>query len=130
MEAGGLLEAPFTLQGRIDAGSWHLIGDGIPFYPVDREFDVILRVTPADGSPPVDTMLATWTHHFDPLTGAAQFDAVVFEADADAPAAPAAPGDQLVLRFVASNAPAGPAFIPNSHGSEANGRIPSLTLPP
>jgi hypothetical protein len=122
---GNPLEASFTLKGPVRAGTWHLVGDGIVFQSVDVQYDVLWR--PSGGAP--DTVLATWQMHFDPPTGAGQFDAVPFEGDASAPVANAAPGDQLVLRFTASNSPAGPAFIPNGDGAQAMGRIPSLSLP-
>jgi hypothetical protein len=84
--------------------------------------------------PSGDTTLAELRHHFEPLTGANQFDATPFEADAAGSAAAAHGGDQLVLRFSADGSAdggtsAGTVFIPNGDGAHAHGRIPSLTLP-
>ena len=127
MGAGGSLEAAFPLVGPIPAGTWHLVGDGIVLASCDLEFEVIWR----HGE---DTVLASFSNHFDPRTVAPKFDATQFEADATGVAAQAASGDQLVLRFTASvmaDAGAGvtDVYIPNGDGANAHGRIPSLTLP-
>jgi hypothetical protein len=122
---GDSLEATLTLAGPIPAGTWHLVGDGIVFSSVDVEYDVLWRHA---GS---DSPLVTFRHHFDPLSGAQQFDASPFEADGAGAAAAARAGDLLVLRFstVGADGGAGTVFIPNGDGAKANGRIPSLTLP-
>jgi hypothetical protein len=86
------------------------------------QWDIIWRTTAGD-----DTVLATFTHHFDPIPG--NFDAQPFEAAAQAPAAPASPGDRLVLRYQAMNATVNMAYIPNGDGALTNGRIPSIILP-
>ena len=127
MGVGDSLEAAFALVGPIPAGSWHLVGDGIVLASCDLEFDVVWR----HGE---DTILASVSHHFDPRTTGAKFDATQFEADATGLAAPAAAGDQLILRFTAAvlaDAGAGvtDVYIPNGDGANAHGRIPSLTLP-
>jgi hypothetical protein len=119
---GDPLEAAFTLAGPIPAGTWTLVGDGVIIEPVDVQWEVIWR--PAEGA---DTVLATWNHHFEPQkTG---FDAVPYEETRDAPAADAAPGDRLVLRYQAMNATQDMAYIPNGDGVETSGRIPNLLLP-
>jgi hypothetical protein len=120
---GDSLEAAYTLSGPLPAGTWHLVGDGIVFEAADVRYEVLWRT--AGGDAP----LVEFQHHFEPLTGAQQFDATPFEADARGLAAPARAGDQLVLRFSAASASPGTVFIPNGDGAKAHGRIPSLTLP-
>ncbi len=115
------LEAAFELHGPIPAGTWHLVGDGEVFASVDIRYDLLWRS--AGG----DVTLATWSHHFDPRPSG--FDAVPFEADAQAAAVAAVSGDHLVLRFTASNTTDQTAFIPNGDGPHSNGRIPYLDLP-
>jgi hypothetical protein len=123
---GDPLEAPFSLVAPVSAGNWHLVADAIIFQTCDVTFDLLWRSAMGDQT------IASWSQHFDaPPTGPGQFDALPFEADASAPAVPAQPGDQLVWRFTVTSAAAtGGAYIPNSHGAQANGRIPSVTLPP
>jgi hypothetical protein len=123
---GDPLEAAFALVAPVDAGNWHLVGDGIIFNTCDVTFDLLWRSTSGDQT------LGSWSQHFDaPPAGPAQFDAIAYDADASAPAVAAQPGDQLVLRFTVTNeVGTGGAYIPNSHGAQANGRIPSVTLPP
>jgi hypothetical protein len=121
---GDPLEAAFTLVAPVAGGTWHLVADGIIFQTCDVTFEILGR------SAAGDQLLGSWQQHFDEPMGATQFDAIPFEGDANAPATVAGAGDQIVLRFTVNNAPmAGGAFIPNSHGSDANGRIPSITLP-
>lgn len=122
MGVGDPREAPFTLRGPIPAGDWTLVGDGIIIEPVDTQFDLIWR---ANGT---DTVIATWTHHFDPQPPG-NFDAVAYEETKPAAAVPSAAGDLLVLRYQAMNATVGMAYIPNGDGERSNGRIPNLTLP-
>lgn len=120
MGVGDPLEATFVLAGPIDAGTWHLVGDGVALAPVDMRFDVLVR---AGG---VEKLVVSFSHHFEPVS----YDAVAFDADAAGAAVDAQPGDLLVLRMVAvSSTTSGPAFVPNADGSHAHGRIPSLTLP-
>jgi hypothetical protein len=122
---GDPLEASFVLLGAIGAGTWHLVGDGLVLAPVDMRFDVLL----AAGGVPEQTVVS-FSHHFDPPTGAHVYDAVTFEADAAGAAVAARPGDLLVLRLTAvQSTTGGAAFIPNADGSHAAGRIPSLTVP-
>lgn len=124
MGVGGPLEAAFTLVAPIPAGHWHLVGDGIIFQTCDVTFDLLWR------SGAGDSAIASFGQHFDEPMGPGQFDARPADFDADEPAVPALAGDQLVLRFTVTNAPmSGGAFIPNSHGADAQGRIPSVSLP-
>jgi hypothetical protein len=100
-----------------------VIADAIIFQSCDVQIDLLWRAAAGDQT------LGTWTQHYDEPMGPTQFDAQPFEADASA-AAVGAPGDQLVLRYtVLSSAMGGFAYIPNSHGADANGRIPSVTFP-
>lgn len=122
------LEAAFALRGPIPAGTWHLVGDGAIIASVDVRFELIWRSRGADGGTGgTDVVLASFDHHFDPQ--ASGFDAVAFEGDAAGPAAAARAGDQLVLRFTASNTTASTAYVPNGDGAQANGRIPYVDLP-
>lgn len=108
------------------SGTWHLVGDGLIYEPVDMRFDVLRR---ADGN---DAVLATFQHHFDPPTDPVhRFDAVPYEADAVGTGLTASPGEFLVLRFaVESNHPPGTKqYVPNGDGENHAGRIPSLRLP-
>ncbi len=86
-------------------------------------FDIIWRVPPA-----TETVLATVTHEFLPhATGSG--DAILFETDLEGLAAPASPGDQLVLRFTTIAAAAGGFYIPNGDGALVRGRTVNLKLP-
>jgi hypothetical protein len=118
---GDPLEASYELAGPLRAGSWNLIGDGVPLHSVDIVFDVIWR---RGGS---DRTIVTFTHHFAPTPG--RFDAEPFEGNATSDAVEAAQGDLLVLRMTASSSVAGAAYLPNADGQHANGRIPSIILP-
>src|SRR5438105_9833338 len=109
------------LGGPIKAGTWHLVGDGIIINAADVTFDVLWR----DGAG--DHPIATWQHHFDPQAGG--FDAVGFEADAPGVEAKAKANDQLVLRFTVQGTGTGVLYIPNGDGTNAKGRIPTITLP-
>ena len=129
MGVGDPLEAAYKLRGAVSAGSWHLIGDGEILEPCDIRYDVLWRTARA-GSP--DVILATFSHHYDVPTDAGTiYDAVPYEADAVGIAAPASPGDRLVLRYtVTSQHPPGTRqFIPNGDGAFSHGRIPQLVLP-
>ncbi len=124
MGVGDPLEASAALAGPINAGRWHLIGDGLVVDPVDITYEVIWRGSAGD------KVLATWQHHFDaPPAGPDRYKAVRYEDDADGAAAEATAGDKLVLRFKAAQAASAMPFIPNGDGFMANGRIPSITLP-
>jgi len=118
---GDPLEAAFTLNAPLRAGSWILVGDGIIIEPVDVRFEVLVRAGATE------TSLASIDHHFDPA-GGGSFDAVAFESPFTAEAAGAA-GDLLVLRYSAENATLQMSYIPNGDGASANGRIPLLDLP-
>jgi hypothetical protein len=118
------LEASAKLVGPIPAGTWHLVGDGIVIDPVDVTYAILWR------SPAGDQTLASTRHHFDPFpAGPTRYDASLFETDLEGVAAKAYDGDSLVLRFTAESSAAGMPFIPNSHGVDAKGRIPSIRLP-
>jgi FtsP/CotA-like multicopper oxidase with cupredoxin domain len=106
----------------VPAGAYHVICDAIIIQPVDATFDLIHR---HDGA---DTVLATWTQHFDPLPGG-DYTAQAYELDVQAPAIAQHDGDQLVFRYSGSNTTVQMAFIPNGDGAIAKGRIPNLTLP-
>jgi len=123
---GGSLEAAYLLSGPIKAGSWHLVGDGIVFQPVDVTFDVLWR-----DAGNVDHPIVSFTHHFDPQPSG--FNAVEYEDNAPGVAAKAKGNDQLILRMsaAAGTYPDGTMlWIPNGDGANAQGRDPSLTLPP
>jgi hypothetical protein len=122
--AGGSLEASVNLRGPIRAGNWHFVGDGIITEPVDVTFEVIWRTQGG-----VDTVLATFEHHFDPLPGD-DFDAQAFEADMPGIAAAAGEGDELVLRMTGQSTTNEMAYVPNGDGRLTDGRIPNLTFPP
>jgi hypothetical protein len=115
-------EAEFTLVAPLPAGTWRLVGDGIIIEPVDVRFEIIWR------SDAGDQVLATFDHHFEP-NGGGNFDAVPYEDTREAPAAPAEPGDQLILRYSAMNATVIYAYNPNGDGANHNGRIPFIELP-
>jgi hypothetical protein len=115
------------LRAPLPLGSWHLVGDGEDITEsVDVQFDIVWRTSGG-----VETVLATTTHTFDPRpSGPNQYDAVLFETDLTGLAAPAAPGDSLVLRFTTIGGSPSAFYVPNGDGSLANGRDPNLTLPP
>jgi hypothetical protein len=105
---------------------WHLVGDGYLIRGrVDVRFDLIWRKPPK-----VDTVVATAMHTFAELpAGAGHDDAVPFETDVAGAAAPARPGDLLVLKFSVTGGPADGNYTPNGDGPQAKGRYPNLTLP-
>ena len=122
MGVGDPLEASYGINAPLPAGKWHLVGDGVVLSAVDMQFDVLLR------SGGMDKVIVSFMHHFDVPADSSQV--VPFDGDAEGPEVTASVGDLLVLRMTAQNAAKpGPAFVPNSDGSYANGRIPSLTLP-
>jgi hypothetical protein len=121
--AGGSQEAPYDLQASVPAGTYHFVLDCVIIKAVDVQFDLVWR----RGS--LDTTLATWQAHYDPL-GGASFDAQPEEYDEVAPAIAYKSGDQLVFRYTCLNAPsASETYIPNGDGSLSKGRIPNITLP-
>lgn len=99
-----------------------MICDAIVIRPVDVTFDLIWR----RGA--TDTVLATWSQHFDPLPDGT-FQAQPYELDVTAPAIDYAPGDELVFRYAGANSTVMMAFIPNGDGHITGGRIPNITLP-
>jgi len=108
----------------VPAGTWHLIGDGIITESVDVHFEMLWRRTGV-----ADVTVATWDHHFDPL-GGGNFDAQAYEADATGTAIDFQAGDKLVFRYTGASLSNVNAYVPNGDGAVANGRIPSITLPP
>jgi hypothetical protein len=74
-----------------------------------------------------DTVLGTWSEHFEPLPGGV-FDAQPFERDVAAQAIDFQPGDQFVWRFTGMST-SEMAYIPNGDGRITDGRIPNITLP-
>jgi hypothetical protein len=119
---GESLDAAFTLRTSVPAGTYHVECDAVIAHPVDVTFKLIWR------RDLVDTTLAQWTQHWEPLPGAS-YDAQPYEVDMTAPAIDHRAGDQLVFRYAAANTTLDVAFIPNGDGVHANGRIPSITLP-
>ncbi len=122
MGPGRSQEAPYTLQAPVPAGTYHVICDAIIIKPVDVTFELIHR------SKAGDTNLATWTEHFEPLTGGV-YEAQAYEIDQAAPAIELDGDDEFVFRYSGSNTDTEQAFIPNGDGERAGGRIPNITLP-
>jgi len=115
-------EAPYTLKAPVAAGTYHVICDSIIIRPVDVTFELIHRTTAGD------TTLASWSDHFEPLSGGI-YEAQAYEIDQEAPAIDLAGTDELVFRYSGANTDAEQAFIPNGDGDRAGGRIPNITLP-
>jgi hypothetical protein len=93
-------------------------------YAATVRFDLIWRGAAGDN------VIATVTHDFVPHpAGPGQFDAILYETDLAGAAAPAGPGDLLVLRFTTVAGPTGAYYIPNGDGALVNGRTVNLTLP-
>ena len=125
MGSGGSLEAEYTLKADVPAGTYKVICDAIIIRSVDVTFDLIWRH--GDGS--ADTILATWTQHFEPLGGGA-FTAQAYELDVPTTVKiEAAENDQFIFRYTGMNSTAMMAFIPNGDGEVTGGRIPNITLP-
>lgn len=122
MGSGGSQEAEYALKASVPAGAYHVIYDGIVIRPVDVTFDLIWRRGAND------TLLGTWTEHFEPLPGGA-FDAQAYERDVDAPAITFEKGDQFIFRYSGMNSTLTMAYIPNGDGAITDGRIPNITLP-
>ena len=123
MGVGDSLEAAIVLESDVPAGSWHLVGDGIVFAPVDVKYEVIRRHPPKS-----DQLLVTFNHHFDPQMDGS-FNAVPFEGSAEGVMASVQSGDLLVLRLTATGGGAMATFVPNGDGAKTKGRIPSLEIP-
>ena len=122
MGPDGSQETAFTLKADEPAGTYHFVLDAVIVKSVDVTFDLICR------HDAIDTSLATWTAHYDPLPGG-DFDAQPFEYDEDCVAITAKTGDQLVFRYTGANTTSQEAYIPNGDGSHAHGRIPYIVLP-
>lgn len=113
----------YTLRGPIAAGSWHIVGDAEDcLRSVTVRFDIIWR----HGGE--DTVVASVTNTFTPQQPN-PYVAAPFDGDAAGIAAPAAAGDELVLRFTVTGGDDGGFYVPNGDGSAAQGRVPNLTLP-
>lgn len=123
MGPGGSQDAPFDLRASVPAGAYHVECDAIIIGSVDVAFTLIWR------RGQTDTTLAQWMQHWEPLPNAS-YDAQAYAVDMTAPAIDYLAGDQLVFRYAATNTTTPDAFIPNGDGAHANGRIPSITLPP
>jgi len=95
--------------------------DCIVIAGVDVTFDLLHR-RGAD-----NTVIATWTMHFNPMP--TSFDAQAYEIDMPGQAVPFASGDKLVFRFSGANTIDSDAWIPNGDGSASKGRVPNFTLP-
>ena len=121
MGPGGSLDAAFDLRAPVPAGTYHVECDAIVTASVDVAFTLIWR------RGPLDTVLAYWMHHFDRPPG--PLEAQAYEVDMAAQAIDFSRGDQLVFRYAGANTTTMMAFIPNGDGKNANGRIPSITLP-
>jgi hypothetical protein len=119
--SGGSLDAEYELKADVPAGVYHVILDHIIIRAVDVRFDLIHR------RGDVDTELATWMEHFEPLPDG--FRAQPYELDVPAPAIEWKRGDQLVFRYSGLGSTAMMAFIPNGDGHITGGRIPNITLP-
>lgn len=122
MGAGGSQEAVYALKASVPGGTYHCVLDSIVIRPVDVTFDLIWR----RGA--VDTSLATWMQHFEPLPGAS-FDAQAYEVDMTGVAIDFVAGDNFVFRYTGANTTSFEAWIPNGDGDLAHGRIPNITLP-
>jgi hypothetical protein len=115
------------LKAKVPAGTYHLVLDAVIPTPVDVQFGLSWRH--GDGSHARDTVLATWSQHFDPR-GDGTFDAQPFEYDEDCAAIDMIEGDQLVFsHYATAGAMNAVGYIPNGDGRLSNGRIPTITLP-
>jgi hypothetical protein len=116
-------DAAFALRASVPAGTYHVICDAEVTSSVDVNFALIWR------RPGLDTTLAGWSKHWEP--GASVHEAQPYEVDMVAPAIDFRPGDQLVFRYAGAGTtgPSSEPFVPNGDGSNAHGRIPSVTLP-
>jgi hypothetical protein len=94
--------------------------DCIVIAGIDVTFDLLHRRSS-------DTVIATWTAHFNPLP--TSFDAQAYETDQPGAAVEHEAGDKLVFRFTGANTIMSDAWIPNGDGTLSKGRIPNITLP-
>ena len=95
--------------------------DCIVIAGVDVTFELLHRRAAAD------TVITTWTEHFNPLP--TSFDAQAYELDMPGDVVQFIDGDKLVFRFSAANTIMSDAWIPNGDGSLSHGRVPNFTLP-
>lgn len=121
MGAGSSQEAPYDLKASVKAGTYHFVLDCIVITSVDTTFELMHR---RGGD---DTVLVTWSQHFDPLPEG--FDAQTYELEQQAPAIDFTPGDQLVFRYSGTGTTQPQAWIPNGDGKLSGGRIPYIKLP-
>jgi hypothetical protein len=108
----------------VPAGTYHVECDGVVTSSVDMTFALLWRHASGDA----DTVLVTWSQHFDPSPNN-DFNAQAYEVDEQAPAITFAAGDQLVFSYVGANASQADAFIPAGGGVTEGGRDPAITLP-
>jgi hypothetical protein len=106
----------------VPAGAYHVTCDAIITEAVDATLTLIWR----RGA--MDTTLAQWSQHWDPLANGL-YDAQPYELDVNAPAIDWKSGDKLVFRYQGASATRREAFIPNGDGARAHGRLPSIRLP-
>ena len=121
MGAGRSQEAAFRLKAAIPAGTYNFVLDCIVIAGVDVTFTLLHE------RGDTETVITTWTEHFNPLP--ASFDAQAYEVDMPGAKVPYEDGDKLVFRYSAENTIMADAWIPNGDGTLSSGRIPHFTLP-
>ena len=115
------VEAPIALDEDTPAGTYHVTLDAVIVQPVDMQLALVWRTSHGDRT------LAAWAAHYDPLPGGTR-DVQAFEYDEPA-AAVTVSGDyseRFLLRYTATAAGSGDAYIPNGG---MTGRIPNIVLP-
>ena len=122
MGPGRSLEASYDLKASVPAGTYHVIYDAIITAAVDVTFDLIHRRSSTD------TVLATWSQHFEPQPGGG-FDAQALEINQSAPAIDFAVGDLLIYRYSGANSTLDMAYIPVGFPESEGGRQTNITLP-
>jgi len=125
------IEAAYTLSAPIPAGDWTIVGDGIlagsGVQQVTVRFEVRWRPKDHSGDG-ADTVLVSVTNTFNRDT-TKPFAAVPYQTTLPGLAAPAEPGDRLVLRVSATGGDPGGLYILNGDGRNAGGNIPRIDLP-
>ncbi len=121
MGPGRSLDAEFELVAGVPAGNYHVIYDSIILFPVDVTFSIIHR------RGDVDTVLATWEEHFEPLPEG--FKAQPRERDEAAPTVSFQAGDKIVYRYAGANAAGSMSYIPVGSPESEGGRHTNITLP-
>ena len=122
-------EAPYDLPAPIEAGTWHIVADGIVWADCDVTFDLLLRHA-AGGE---DTTIVTFTHHYvahrrdDGTIEVGK--AVPYVESKSAARVDMQPGDHLIWRHQVSGSTAIIAGAPNGDGPTAEGRFPFIDLP-